>query len=266
MNLSTVATADTAVKDSYGTATCISSEERQRMNVQFALHTLPLLGRALQTLGGPSGLRVTDVGSGYGASVAAFEAPHGLPRQLSLMDCNASLLAHAQARAKQIGVVARTYLGAVDATPMPPELQPQDLVLCSFTATHLHDLGAGLRHMVRALRPGGLLVLTDVDYCASLAGDSEAAQDCLWWVQQKLVVRDLSSALPRLALQHGLRPVPGIECSDTLHTYTGEAARQLALGFVRHFHADDPAKAAWRRIGPEATVVLRRMAHLYRRA
>ena len=58
--------------DSYGTATRIDPLERHRMNVQFALHTAPTLKRAIEVLGGAGGIRLLDVGSGYGAVLSAF--------------------------------------------------------------------------------------------------------------------------------------------------------------------------------------------------
>ena len=141
-----------------------------------------------------------------------------------------------------------------------------DVVLCSHTATHLCELHAGVHRMAQALRPRGLLVVVDVDYCASTATGDAAATECLWHIQRKLRVTDLSAALPRAALASGLYPIDAVPCTDWLQPYVGgDAVRKVALGFVGNFHDDDPARVAWQRIGPSARLVLRRMAHVYQR-
>ena len=250
--------------DPYGTATCLNAAERHRMNVQFALHTAPLLHRALSTIGGPAGKRLLDVGAGFGAVVSAFAPPETTPIELRLLDCNPELLNLAADRATAAGLRTTTHVGAIDQQPLPNSLCDNDLVLCSFAATHLADLAAGLRHMTGALRPDGLLVVADVDYCASHSQACEATAECLAAVQDKLHVRTLSLDLPRLALQAGLRPLPGLPSGDWLHTYEGEhAVRDVALGFVGHFREEDPAFRAWRRISPQARLLLRRMTHIY---
>jgi len=248
----------------YSTATRFSAAERHRMNTQFALHTAPAVQRALNTIGGPAGKYVLDIGSGFGAVVSAFAPPEVTPCELRLVDCNAELLAMAADRAREAGLRNATFLGAIDQQPLPAALCGNDLVLCSFAATHLIDLSTGLHNMARALRPHGLLVVTDVDYCASLTQGCEATAECLSEVQAKLHIRTLSSDLPRLALQAGLRPLPGLFSGDWLHTYEGvNAVRDVALGFVGQFHEDDPAFAFWSRIGPQARLLLRRMTHVY---
>lgn len=252
--------------DSYGTATRIDPLERHRMNVQFALHTAPTLKRAIEMLGGAGGIRLLDVGSGYGAVLSAFAEASDQPQELRLLDCNPVLLAQAAQRARDLGLRAVPHLGAIDQQTLPAHLLDNDVVLSSHTATHLGDLQAGVHRMAQALRPNGLLVVVDVDYCASTATGDAAATECLWHIQRKLRVTDLGAALPRAALASGLYPIDAVPCTDWLQPYVGaDAVRKVALGFVGNFHDDDAAKDAWQRIGPSARLVLRRMAHVYQR-
>ena len=268
--MDTAATFDLSLQpppDPYGAATRILSAEKDRMDLQFQQHTAALVQRAATALGGMQGLRVLDVGSGYGALSGLFEQASGpMPAHLQLLDPNATLLALAAERARTAGLPVRALQGAIDDAVPPVLGDKTDLAVCSFAATHLRDLPRGLAAMAAALRPQGLLVLVDVDYLASLSAGCPALAQTLALVQAKLHVRDLSSALPGLALQCGLIPADGLPCGDWLHTIAGsDAVRQRGLPFVGHFHDDDPALQAWRRIGPDALLMLRRMAHVYRR-
>jgi SAM-dependent methyltransferase len=253
--------------DPYGAATRILPAEQARMDLQFQQHSAGLVQRAATALGGMQGLRLLDVGSGYGALISLFEqSDDAMPTSLQLLDLNASLLALATARARRAGLSVHPEQCAIDDAVAPVTTGSADLVVCSFAATHLHDLPRGLAAMADALRPQGLLVLVDVDYQASLSAGCPALAQTLALVQAKLHVRDLSSALPRLALGCGLVPAEGLPCGDWFHTCAGaDAVRQRGLPFVSHFHADDPALQAWRHIGPDALLMLRRLAHVYRR-
>lgn len=260
-------TANDRAIDPYGAYTRIDPKERSRMHQQFALYTAPLVQRAILALGGLDGRRVLDVGPGYGALMVNLDLQHdSVPAELRQLDLNAELLGHAQRCAQARGVVSVNHVGAIDAAPLPDHLLGNDLVVCSFTATHFRNLPRAMVHMHQALLPAGLLVLVDVDYCASLSAGCPALAQTLAEVQGRLHTTDLSAALPRAAMQAGLVPAEGMPCGDWLQTLAGaEAVQQRGLRFVSHFHAEDPALQAWRRIGPDALLMLRRMAHIYTR-
>jgi len=254
----------------YGEASPIDTRERQRLDEQFALHTAPTLMRALRacdhTGAGPAGLRVLDIGPGQGALAAHLAAMDSRPAELRLLEPHPGLLQAATERARRAGIATRACRGAIDQQPVPAALGGNDLVLCSFTLTHVADLAAALRHAAAALRPGGLLVVCDVDYWISVVAGDAGADAVLTSIRRRLAVRHLAAHLPRLALGQGLLPADGLGCIDHRQPYVGrQAVQQQALGFVGNFHAGDPALAPWQRIGDGARLVLHRLAHVYQR-
>lgn len=261
----TLATA-TLARDPYGSATRVDAQERGRMDEQFVLHSQPTLDRAIQAVGGHAGLRLLDAGSGHGAVALAFTAAQHQPADILLLDTNPELLMLAHRRLREAGLPAHGHLGAIDVDPLPPSMGGQDVVLLSFTATHLQDLEAGLSNAARAARVGGVVVVADVDYPASFAVGCPAAAEALAAVKRKLHIDDLSARLPRAAAAAGLVPHPEIGCHDRWQVYRGiQGVRDLGLGFIGSFHADDDAVPPWRRIGPAAQLYMRRMAHVYLR-
>jgi ubiquinone/menaquinone biosynthesis C-methylase UbiE len=147
------ATVSTA--DPYGAATRIDANERQRMGQQFTLHTLPVLDPALRAAAPAGEIPLLDVGSGHGAVICAFGAGRSRPTEIRLLDGNPELLMLAQRRLHKAGLPARSYHGAIDGSSLPTSMCSNDIVLLSFTATHLLDLETGLRNVTQALRPGG---------------------------------------------------------------------------------------------------------------
>lgn len=257
----------TVALDPYGSATRVDARERQRMDEQFVLHTQPTLKRAIQFAGGHAGLRLLDAGSGHGAVSLAFGSLQQQPAEITLQDTNPELLRLAHRRLREAGLPAREHLGAIDGRRLPPSMGDQDVVLLSFTATHLQDLEVGLVNATRAARAGGIVVVTDVDYAASFCLECTAAAEALAAVQRKLHIQDLCARLPRAAAAAGLVPHRELGCRDHWQVYHGvQGVRDLGLGFIGSFHADDDAVPPWRRIQPTAELYLRRVAHVYVRS
>lgn len=256
-----------AALDPYGSATRIDAHERERMNEQFVLYTLPTLERAIQSVGGYAGLRLLDAGSGHGAVALAFSTVQQHPLAVTLLDSNPELLRLAQRRLREAGLPVQAHLSAVDGPPLPNSLGDQHIVLLSFTAMHLRDVELGLVNAARMTRAGGLVVVTDVDYSATFTTECQAAAEALTAVKRKLRIHDLCDRLPRAAAAAGLVPHPDIGCHDHWQVYHGvQGVRDLGLRFIASFHADDDAVPPWRRIQPTAQLYLRRLAHVYLRA
>lgn len=261
--------AQTAGANPYGDATRIDTRERQRLDEQFALHTAPTLTHALRAAdeqgNGPAGLTLLDIGPGQGALAGHLAAIGSRPRELRLLEPHAGLLLGAAQRARQAGIATQACQGAIDVQPVPPHLRGNDLVLLSFTLTHVNDLAAAICHAAAAVRPGGLLVVCDVDYQASHVAGDEAAAEVLASIRGRLAVSGLADALPRLALANGLLPADGLGCLDHRQCFSGrEGVQQRALGFVANFHPGDAALAPWQRIGDGAHLLMHRLAHVYR--
>jgi 2-polyprenyl-3-methyl-5-hydroxy-6-metoxy-1,4-benzoquinol methylase len=131
---------------------------------------LQLLARVLQpttrqlfdTLGLTAGMHVLDVGCGGGA--VTLELARQLCRQGRVigLDFDATIIALAQedARRQALGNVEfrQTDALCLDEPPV------YDLVYARFLLTHLADPRRGVAGMVRAAKPGGLVVAEDIDF------------------------------------------------------------------------------------------------------
>jgi 2-polyprenyl-3-methyl-5-hydroxy-6-metoxy-1,4-benzoquinol methylase len=75
----------------------------------------------------------------------------------------------AQTQARAEGLPIHFVLGGVEAgLPWPGERF--DLVVCTLMLTHVEDLAGAVREMVRVVRPGGYLLLSDLHPEASARG------------------------------------------------------------------------------------------------
>jgi 2-polyprenyl-3-methyl-5-hydroxy-6-metoxy-1,4-benzoquinol methylase len=109
---------------------------------------------------------VLDVGTGTGRH-ALWWARRGAT--VAGMDQSPEMLAVAQRRAHAEGLPIHFVLGGVEAgLPWPGE--SFDLVVCALMLTHVADLAGAVREMVRVVRPGGYLLLSDLHPEASAQG------------------------------------------------------------------------------------------------
>jgi SAM-dependent methyltransferase len=110
----------------------------------------------------PPPRRILDLGSGTGAGAFAllqrFEGA-----EVIAMDISVALLDHLTGRARQLGVAARVRTIPADLDAAWPALDPIDLAWASKSLHHLADPDRVLTKVLAALRPGGLLVVTEID-------------------------------------------------------------------------------------------------------
>lgn len=115
------------------------------------LETLVGWGRALKPR------RVLDVATGGGHTALAFSA---FAERVVAYDLTAPMLEAARRFAVQREVVNVTFAaGDVEALPFRPGF---DVVTCRTAAHHFANVGAAVRQMAQALRPGGSLLLQDI--------------------------------------------------------------------------------------------------------
>jgi len=131
--------------------------------------TLPVLERA----GVTAGMRVLDLGCGGGDVTFDLASLVGLTGHAVGMDVDATKIATALADAEQVGrramaEIRRTVSAMADGTAY-------DVVYARFVLTHLHDPVAAVAQMRRALRPGGRLVVEDIDFRGSFCEPEHAA-------------------------------------------------------------------------------------------
>jgi SAM-dependent methyltransferase len=106
--------------------------------------------------------RILDLGSGTGTGTFAllqrFEGA-----EVIAMDISAALLDHLTGRARLLGVADRVRAIPADLDAAWPALDPIDLAWASKSLHHVADPDRVLTKVLAALRPGGLLVVTEMD-------------------------------------------------------------------------------------------------------
>src|SRR4051794_4442351 len=123
--------------------------------------TLPLLERA----GVAAGMRCLDVGCGGGDVTFDLASLVGLTGAAVGVDVDATKIALARADAEQVGVTNVEF--RVGDLTEGLGTEEYDAIYVRFVLTHLRDPAAGVEVMRRALRPGGRLIVEDIDFRGS---------------------------------------------------------------------------------------------------
>ncbi len=110
-----------------------------------------------QTLSGP----VLDVGAGTGALSLDLAWRMGAQGRVTAVDRDAQALEIAHALAGEVGIELATAIG--DANALPAGDATQNLTIARFLFQHLSAPAAALAEMRRVTRPGGRIVIIDVD-------------------------------------------------------------------------------------------------------
>ena len=139
-------------------------EGRERLRVLGRVMrptTLPLLERA----GVTAGMRVLDVGCGGGDVTFDLASLVGLTGSATGIDLDATKIGLARADAEQVAVTNVDFrvgdlMGGVGE-------EEYDAIHARFVLTHLRDPEHGVEIMRRALRPGGRLIVEDIDFRGS---------------------------------------------------------------------------------------------------
>lgn len=147
-------------------------EGRERLRVLGRVMrptTLPLLDRA----GVAPGMRCLDVGCGGGDVTFDLASLVGLTGLAVGIDVDATKIDLARADAEQVGVTNVQFRVADVADGLGEE--EYDVVYARFVLTHLLHPAGALATMCRALRPGGRLVVEDIDFRGSFCEPESAA-------------------------------------------------------------------------------------------
>jgi ubiquinone/menaquinone biosynthesis C-methylase UbiE len=137
--------------------------EQDRLSLLNDLINAPLL-RELHLEGGE---RILDVGSGLGQFTRALARAAGPAGRVVGVEANPRQLAEAVAKARGAGEAGLADFRAGDALSLPlrdEEWGSFDLAHARFLLEHVRDPLAVVRQMVRAVRPGGRVVLADDDH------------------------------------------------------------------------------------------------------
>ena len=139
---------------------------RERMRVVGRVMrpaTLALLGRA----GVGAGMRCLDVGCGAGEVTFDLASLVGLTGHVVGVDLDPTKIDLGRGDAEQAGLT-NVELKVADIDEGLGE-EEYDVVYARFLLTHLRDPRAGVAAMVGALKPGGRLVVEDIDYRGSFS-------------------------------------------------------------------------------------------------
>jgi arsenite methyltransferase len=172
-----------------------------------------------EALGAQPGERILDVGCGPGFYVAELLDEVGAEGSVVGVDGSAAMLAVAAHRCDGRANVA---LHEADVLSLPVESASFDGALCVQVLEYVQDVEAALAEMHRALRPGGRLVVWDVDWATVSWHSSDP--DRMARVLQAWDSHLAHPSLPRTLTAH-LRAVGFEEVRMEGHTF---AANELS--------------------------------------
>ncbi len=110
----------------------------------------------------PDQVRIVDLGAGNGTGTLAL-ARHLPGAQVVAVDVAEPMLEHLRGKARALGVADRIRTVQTDLDQPWPDFGPADLVWASASLHHLADPDRALIQALATLRPGGALVVTELD-------------------------------------------------------------------------------------------------------
>ena len=202
-----------------------------------------------EALGAQAGERILDVGCGPGFFMAEILEEVGPEGRVTGVDTSAPMLALASAR---IGSRDNAELVEAPATELPFDDGVFDAALSVQVLEYVDDVGRVLAELHRVVRPGGRVVLWDVDWAtASMhSGDPERMRRVLEAWDRHLVHPSLPATLSRRLRDAGFGDVSLSAHAFATNGLTPEAYGGSLVGVISTYLAgleDFPAaeRAAW---------------------
>jgi 2-polyprenyl-3-methyl-5-hydroxy-6-metoxy-1,4-benzoquinol methylase len=161
----------TAARDRYVIRGGVAGRERLRVLARaFGPTTAALLDRVPIT----AGMRCLDAGCG-GGDVTRELARRAAPGRVLGVDFDTTKLALARAEAEAEGIHNVDYrAGNIVDTELAQEY---DAIYARFLLTHLTDPAGTIARFVAGLRPGGVLIVEDIDFRGMFCHPASAAYD-----------------------------------------------------------------------------------------
>jgi SAM-dependent methyltransferase len=184
---------------------------------------------------------IIDLGAGTGTGTLALT--RRLPdAQVVAVDVSEPMLEHLQSKAHALGVADRIRTVQADLDQPWPALGPADLVWASASLHHLADPDRVLTQVLAALRPGGVLAVTEIDSLPHFLPDEAGAA----------LEERCNAALAEIRAEAGMHMGEDWGARMTKAGFTVEAERRFDIVL----HAPLPAAT-----GRYAQATLQRMRH-----
>ncbi len=122
--------------------------------------------RTYELAGATTGRRILDLGCGTGYDAMAMATLVGNGGEVVGIDRSEGMVKEARQRAEGVGLPVRFEVGDAMALPFPDNYF--DGARADRVFQHLADPERALAEMIRVVRPGGSIVLTDPDYGSSM--------------------------------------------------------------------------------------------------
>jgi SAM-dependent methyltransferase len=191
----------------------------------------PTTQALLHRAGMQPGLRCLDLGCGGGPvtlELARLAGPEGRVVGIDMDDAKLQL---ARQRAEQQKL--RVEFQAGNVHDLADEAQ-YDLVYARFLLTHLHDPAQVVQHVLRALRPGGTMIVEDIEISAAFAYPPCPALDRHVQLYKAVVERrggdpDIGPKLPGLLRASGVKDIHLGVVQPAFLTGEGKTIHQLTM-------------------------------------
>ena len=171
---------------SHGYAIRGGKEGKKRLNL-LARVMLPTTSQLLKTVGLRQGMECLDVGCGGGHVSLLMASMIGPAGKVVGTDTDKEIIELAKEDA-EIAKTGNVEFRQVDAS-LCQSHEDYDLVYARFLLSHLREPEKCFETMVEACRPGGTIVVEDVDFAGSFCYPSRAAYERYLELYQKVVAR-----------------------------------------------------------------------------
>jgi ubiquinone/menaquinone biosynthesis C-methylase UbiE len=195
----------------------------------------PTTKALLRRVGLRPGMRCLDVGCGGGAvtlKLARWVGPDG---QAVGVDLDERCLDLARQEAARIGLPATFRREGVHDLR---EEAAYDLVYSRFLLTHIPEPGRAVERLAGAARPGGLVVVEDIEFAAHFCYPACPAFDRYVSLYRQVVLRrggdpDIGPRLVGLLMEGGLRQVGVAVVQPTYRRGPGKCIAQVTMEHIR---------------------------------
>jgi ubiquinone/menaquinone biosynthesis C-methylase UbiE len=195
----------------------------------------PTTRTLLRRVGLRPGMRCLDVGCGSGAVTLRLARRVGPTGQTVGIDRDERCLELARQEAGRRGLAVVFRAASVDDLA---EEGVYDLVFSRFLLTHLPQPGPAVERLARAARPGGLVVVEDIEFAAHFCHPACAAFERYVSLYQQAVRRrggdpDIGPRLVGLLLDAGLRRVAVEVVQPTFRSGPGKRVAEVTMEHIR---------------------------------